>query len=156
MPDPAIERMRAAVRETRAALSRLREEIAAMETALAGERQQAADAERRGRMARDIGDQETALVAERFSARHGARIGLLERKVAVLREEASLLESELAEMVGLLDGTERGAGGADASASASVRTPSEEAEILRSRMDRAARERAADEQLAALKRKMGR
>jgi hypothetical protein len=165
--DPAIQRMRAAVLETRTALGRLRDEIATGEAALAVERRQRDDAERRGRMARDIGDVETAGLAERFTARHAERVAVLERKVAVLGEEAGLLERDLAEMLEQLDRAERVGGGSGSGARSSgsptgsqpsadhVRTPSEESEILRARMDRAAREKAAEDQLAALKRKMG-
>jgi hypothetical protein len=154
--------MRSAVVETRAAMSRLRDDIQAAEAAVAAERRQAADAGRRGRMARDIGDAETATIAERFAGRHTERAGVLERKLAVLREEAALLERDLAEMIEQLDHAERagadarsGIGGAPADAPRGVRTPTEENELLRARMDRAAREKAAEDQLAALKRKMG-
>lgn len=155
--------MRSAVAEARATLSRLRNEIEAARAALAAERRQAEDAERRGRMAREIGDGETAGIAERFAARHGERAGLLERKVSVLLEEGALRERELAEMIEQLGRAERtGAGATGAAPDSSgeapggVRTPAEENELLRARMDRAAREKAAEDQLAALKRKMGR
>ena len=154
--------MRSAVAEARATLSRLRHEIEAARAALAAERRQAEDAVRRGRMAREIGDGETAGIAERFAARHGERAGLLERKVSVLLEEGALRERELAEMIEQLGRAERT--GARATGAApdfsgeppGVRTPAEENELLRARMDRAAREKAAEDQLAALKRKMGR
>jgi hypothetical protein len=163
--DPAIQRMRAAVREARSALQHLRDQIQSGQAALGAERQQLEDAERRGRMARGIGDAETAEIAERFARRHAERAAVLERKVAVLGEEAALLERDLAEMIRQLDETERAAGaaaGGGASArtaeypAGGARTPAEEDEVLRARMDRAAREKAAEDQLAAIKRKMGR
>lgn len=166
MADPAIQRMRAAIREARGALQQLRDQIDAGHAALGAERRQLEDAERRGRMARDIGDTETAGIAERFATRHAERAAVLERKVAVLGEEAALLERDLAEMIQQLDETQRaaapaGAGGAGRSSAAQPAaggsgTPAEEDEILRARLDRAARERAAEDQLAAIKRKMGR
>jgi hypothetical protein len=83
--------------------------------------------------------------------------------VAVLGEEAALLERDLAEMIRQLDETERAAGAAAGesgraaeSPAGGARTPAEDDEILRARMDRAAREKAAEDQLAAIKRKMGR
>ncbi|HXV85556.1 MAG TPA: hypothetical protein VD793_02600 [Gemmatimonadales bacterium] len=155
MADPALSRMRGAVADTRAALTRQREQIEAARAALAAERRQEDDAARRGRLAREIGDGETAGIAERFAARHAERAGLLERKVAVLLEEGALMERDLAEMLEQLDRAERGGAGGPAGPAAEVRTPTEESELLRSRMDRAAREKTAEDQLAALKRKMG-
>ena len=155
--------MRSAVVETRAALTRLRDEIAGARASLADERRQAEDAERRGRMACEIADGETAAIAERFAGRHVQRADVLERKVAVLMEEGVLLERDLAEMIEQLDRAERtGATGssepppAGGEAGGGARTPAEENELLRARMDRTAREKAAEDQLAALKRKLGR
>jgi hypothetical protein len=166
--DPALQRMRAAVQETRAALERLRQQIRATEEALAAESRRRDDAERRRQMARDIDDVETARIAERFASRHAERAAVLERKVAVLGDEAGLLERDLAVMTEQLEASERAGaaeagpsgrggveGGASGPSAGQVRTPSEEDEILRVRMERAAREKAAEDQLAALKRRMG-
>ncbi|GBD31436.1 MAG: hypothetical protein KatS3mg081_1146 [Gemmatimonadales bacterium] len=141
--------MRSAVLEARAAVRRLEQEVGSTEAALAAEREQLLAAERRGRLAEGIGDRETVEVARRFAAKHSERVALLERKLRVQREELTLLQRELSEMVEELGRAEQRAGaGGDAA--------SEDEELLRYRMERAAREALAQEQLEALKRRMGR
>ncbi len=143
--------MRSAVLEARAAIRRLEQEVGSTTAALAGEREQLLAAQRRGRLAEGIGDRETAEVARRFAAKHSERVALLERKLNVQRQELSLLERELAEMVEQLGRAEErarvGSGTGDGG---------EDEELLRYRMERAAREALAQEQLEALKRRMGR
>ncbi|HRZ10802.1 MAG TPA: hypothetical protein P5319_13035, partial [Gemmatimonadales bacterium] len=107
-----------------------------------------ADAERRGRMAAEIGDQETADVANRFTARHAERVQLLERKVAVQRDELAMAEREYESMREEFQ-QRRGAVPPPAGTG-----PDVDDAALRYQLDRAARESAADEQLAFLKRKV--
>ena len=45
-------------------------------------------------MAEEIGDAETARIAGDFATRHGERAGILERKLAVIREENAYLDRE--------------------------------------------------------------
>jgi hypothetical protein len=143
--------MRGAVLEARAAIWRLEEELGSTTAALAAEREQLLAAERRGRLAEGIGDLETVEIARRFAAKHAERVALLEKKLRVQREELGLWERELGEMLERLARAEeealaRGGGGVD----------SEDEELLKYLLDRAAREALAQEQLEVLKRRMGR
>ena len=151
--------MREALAAARASVTRMREQLRAAEAELEQERRQLADTERRGRLAAEIGDQETVAVAQRFSAKHAARVAVLERKVAVQRDEAVMVERELAEMTEQLKQAEGSRVAQDATehvarAKAGMSAVDDD-EVARLHLDRAAREAAAAEQLEALKKKMG-
>lgn len=90
--------LHSALIEARVAVSGMRDALAATERQLAAEQKQLEDAERRGRLAAQIPDPETVQVAEQFAVRHRERIGLLEKKVAVQREELALAEREVEQM----------------------------------------------------------
>jgi hypothetical protein len=158
--------MREAVVDAKVAVAEIQEAVARTNRELAVERQRLADAERRGRLAGEIQDQETVTVAERFTAKHRERIAVLERKLAAQREELALAQRELEEMQTQLKSAERdrpamqgdrgteqawrdveGAGGARPGMDL-------QDELLKSDMDRAAREAAAARQLEELKKKM--
>ena len=152
--------MREAVVDARVAVKEIEEGLGRTERELAAERQRLADAERRGRLAGEIQDQETVAVAERFTAKHRERIGVLERKLAGQRQELALAERELADMQAQL----KAAAGAQPSTERAWRDIEEaggarpgmdlQDELLKSDMDRAAREEAAARQLEELKKKM--
>jgi hypothetical protein len=154
--------LREALLEGRLGLKALRDGLAATESELEAERKHLADAERRGRLAGDLPDPETVSVAERFAARHRDRVVVLERKVAVQRDELVLAERELEEM---MNQYRSAAGGQPASASidaawrdleaAGGTHPTSDEERFAAEADQRRRERAVDEQLAYLKRKMG-
>ncbi len=158
--------MREAVVDAKVAVGEIQEAVGRTDRELGAERQRLADAERRGRLAGEIQDQETVTVAERFMAKHRERIAVLERKLAAQREELALAERELAEMQAQLKSAERerpamqgdhsterawrdvqNAGGARPGMDL-------QDELLKSDMDRAAREAAAVRQLEELKKKM--
>jgi len=153
--------MRDAVIEARAALEGMKQGVVKTEQRLTLERRQLEDAERRGRMARGIDDQETVDVAELFTAKHRERVEVLEDKLEAQRAELALAERELAEMKGQL---KKAAGSSHAEtawreieAAGGVRPETDVGdELLRSQMDRAAREAEAEAKLDALKKKMGR
>jgi hypothetical protein len=151
--------VREALVEARAGLASLRDELAASERELKGERKQLADAERRGRLAAELPDPDTVAVAERFALRHRERITLLERKVAVQREELALMEREIEEMNAQLRG---GGAGADSiraawrDLEAAGASPPTDDERLAHETDRRRREQAIEAQLEYLKRKLGR
>jgi predicted nucleic acid-binding Zn-ribbon protein len=152
--------MRDAVIAARAALAVMRDQIGATERELDAERRQLMDAERRGRLAGEIGDQETVQVAQHFAAKHASRVNVLERKLGALRDELTLAEHELADMTEQLKAAGQNRGTAEAAdhvaaAQAGMGPAAEEDERLKSRMDREAREAAAEQQLEALKQKMG-
>lgn len=140
--------LHASLVDAKVGLATMRDALVAAERSLAAERQQLTDAERRGRLAADIGDQETTAVAGRFTARHTERVELLERKVAVQRDELALAEREYESMR-----TEFQQRRAEGPAVPNVGPDVDDA-ALRHQLDRAARESAADEQLASLKRKV--
>ena len=145
----------------RASVAKMRQDLAAAERVLAAERQQREDAERRGKLAAGIGDQETVAVAEKFTARHSERIGVLEGKANAQRAELALAERELEEMTDQLKAARVapgsvGAAWRDLEAAGGIRPETDlEDDLLRSQVDRAARERAAEEQLKELKKKLG-
>ena len=161
-----IGQMREAVVEAKVAVTEIREAVTRTEGELRLERQRLADAERRGRLAGEIQDQETVAVAERFAAKHRERVALLERKLGSQREELALAERDLAEMQTQLKsaGRDRAAMEGDSSTerawrdvqSAGGERPGMDLrdELLKSEMDRAAREAAAARQLEELKKKM--
>jgi hypothetical protein len=91
--------LREAVLEAKVGVSTMRSALAATERELVRERQQLADAERRGRLAAEVPDAETVSLAERFAARHRDRVAVLERKLIVQRDELLLAEREVAEML---------------------------------------------------------
>lgn len=158
--------MREAVVEAKLAVQETRAAVARTEGELALERQRLADAERRGRLAAEIQDAETAEIAQRFAAKHRERVVVLEKKLAALRDELSLYERELGEMQAQLTRAERDRPQTEAERSAERAwrhlqaaggarpdvDPQEE--LLKSQLDRAAREAAADRQLEELKKKM--
>lgn len=156
-----VSRMRDAVIEARAALEAMRQGVAKSERQLAAERQHLADAERRGRMAAQIGDQETADVAQQFAVKHGERVGVLEDKLQAQRAELALAERELDGMKSQLKKA-ADSGGVESAwreieAAGGVRPDTDvKDELLRSQLDRAAKEAEAEARLDALKKKMGR
>ena len=151
--------MREAVVDAKVAVAEIQEAIARTERELALERQRLADAERRGRLAGVIQDQETVAVAERFAAKHRERLGVLERKLVAQREELALAQRELDEMQAQLKSAERERPMMEARRSAQEAGDGAagvdlQDELLKSDMDRAAREAAAARQLEELKKKM--
>jgi len=154
--------MREAVVDAKVAVAEVQEAIARTDREVSAERQRLADAERRGRLAGEIQDQETVSVADRFAAKHRERLGVLERKLATQREELALAQRELDEMQTQLKAADKASG---AGSTEQAWRDLEEAggtrpgmdlsdELLKSDMDRAAREAAAARQLEELKKKM--
>ena len=160
--------MREAVVEAKVSVQETSEAVSRAGGELAVERQRLADAERRGRLAAEIQDQETVAVAGRFAAKHRERVGVLERKLAALNDELALYERELADMQAQLARVERDRPltEAERSAERAWRDLQEaggvrpgggtdlQDELLKSDLDRTAREAAADQQLRELKKKM--
>lgn len=166
-PSDVAAQMRRAIVEARTSLEVMQQGIAAAEHELAGERRALADAERRGRLAAGIGDQETVTVAERFAEKHRQRVHVLEQKLQAQRAELDLATREVQEMKEQYLAFERSRPASEAARSVDAawrdleaaglgRAGTADEEVLRSRMDRASREAAAEAQLEALKRKMGR
>ncbi len=164
-----VGKMHEAVVGTRAALMGMQEQLENAERRLAKERGELADAERRGKLAEGIGDAETVEVAQRFAAKHQERVNVLTRKVEAQRAELQLAEREFAQMREQLKQAKR-QGGLKEDVSDRIETAWRDIEDvqgdrpesddrdapLRSQLDSAAKEAAADEQLRLLKKKMGR
>ncbi len=156
--EPGDETTRAMRRDERMAaeaLRRLDAELAAARSNAAAERAEEAVCRRREGLARTAGEEETARIAAEFAARHAERALVLERKVEVLEAERRLLVGDLDRMRATL-----GARGADPRVTAGP-PPSPDPGAAREqedarfrRMEREARERAAEERLAELKRKL--
>jgi hypothetical protein len=161
-------RMREAVIEQKAGVRAMQEALAQAEALLAHHQGELATARRRRELAAGIADAETVAVAEKYIAKTGEHVGVLEKKVVAQREELALAERELAEMTAQLQEAarrnpattaERSAAGAwNALGGAGMDRPETdlEGELLKGRMERAAREAQADAKLDELKKKMGR
>ena len=153
--------MRDAVIEAHAALTGLREGLVRTEREMVAEQSNLKDAERRGRLAAEIEDQETVDIAEEFVAKHKERVAVLEKKLDAQRGEIGLMERELAEMKAQMKKV-AGSSSVDSAwreiESAGGTRPETDVkdELLKGKFDRAALEAAADAQLEALKKKMGR
>jgi hypothetical protein len=100
-PDPRARAaaLREALLEAKVGVNTMRTALAATERELASERRQLLDAERRRQLAAEVPDQETVNVADRFLERHRSRVQVLERKLAVQRDELALAEREAAEIL---------------------------------------------------------
>jgi hypothetical protein len=159
--------MRDAVVDAKVAVGELRDALRRTAAELAVERQRLADAERRGRLAGEIQDGETVAVAQRFAAKHRERVGVLERKQQAQQDELALAEREVAEMQEQLRAAERDRPAAEAGRDAERAWRDVQAaggarpeldpqyDLLRSQMDRAARDAAVERQLRDLKKRMG-
>jgi hypothetical protein len=143
--------MREAVVDAKVAVAEIQEAVGRTEHELTLERQRLSDAERRGRLAGEIQDAETVEVAGRFAAKHRERLGVLERKLANQREELALAQRELDDMQAQLKTADRRSA---QEAGDPVASMDLQDELLKSDMDRAAREAAAARQLEELKKKM--
>src|SRR5262245_7512319 len=159
--------MREAVVDAKVAVEEMRAGVGRTDLELKAEQQRLADAERRGRLAGEIQDQETVTVAERFAAKHRERVAVLERKLAAQQDELALADRELADMQAQLKQAQLGGGMAGSGRSSTEQERADlqaaggdrprgalQDELLKSEMDRARREAAADRQLEELKKKM--
>ncbi len=159
--------MQEAVIQAKAGVGAMRDALAQAERELAHARQEVETTARRRELAAGIQDAETVEVAGKYLARQQERAAVLEKKVAAQREELALAERDLAEMhAQLVEATKHRAGHeADRTRDAAWASLGQagmdrpevdlEQELLRSQMDRAAREAAADQKLEELKKKMG-
>src|SRR5258708_17319264 len=154
--------------EQKALVRGLKAEVAKAEELLTHQKSELATAERRRALAEGIKDEETVAVAQKFIVKIGERVAVLEKKVVVQRYEFALADKELAEMTAQLEEaarhnpkltSERSAEAAwQGLGRAGMDRPETdlEGELLKGRMERAAREAQADARLEELKKKMGR
>jgi hypothetical protein len=140
--------------ETRAAIAGVRDAIVATERELTVERTRLVDAERRGTLAEGIGDAETADLARIWSDKHRERVALLERKRAVQGEELAYAERQLEELTEAWRQAKLGV--PPGAPQPELGVPDPELDRLDRQRARQAREAMVQEQLAALKKKLGR
>lgn len=156
--------LREALLEAKVGVATMQSALVVTERELVVEQRQLADAERRGRLAAEVPDPETVTLAERFAARHRERIAVLERKLTVQRDELSLAQREVEEMLGQYRTGTRSTG-ADSiqaawrdleSAGGDRADSASDEERLRTETDSKLKEKAVEAQLAFLKKKLGR
>ncbi len=145
--------LHAALVEFKVVVGQHRDELARAERELTLERQQEADAERRGRLAAGIGDTETVRIATEYTARHRERVILLERKVGVVRDELGYAEREYETLAARYQAARQGTPAAGAAAPPNA--PDHEFDALKARSDREASAEAVKAQLEMLKKKLG-
>lgn len=162
-----LAQMRQAVIEARAAIEAMRQDLAETEAKLNAQRKALADAERRGRLAQGIQDEETVEIAEQFASKHRERVEVLEQKFEAQRDELELAEREYGDMKAQFLEMEKNRPATEAARSVESAWRDLEAaggarpetdvkdELLKRQLERSAREARAEEQLEALKRKMG-
>jgi len=156
----ADSRTRAMQREfssAQSALDKLDGEIRRTRREAGEERENEQVCRRREEMARKIDDEETVRIAAEFAVRHAERATILERKADVLVQERQLVERDLDSMKQVL--AERGVSrpGLNAEPQQELRQMFEERERENrdfSRLEKEAAERAAEERLEELKRRM--
>jgi hypothetical protein len=170
-----VAQMRETLVQARMGLDDLRKGLVETQARLTRERSELETVRRRKQLAVSINDAETVAVAERYEKQHAERVALLERKLETQEAELAMVEREVGEMssefklaaAGATPGVSAGtsAGPSDAGAGAAtggVDDVLDEQAGLNAEIDGLARARrradaesAADEKLAALKRRMG-
>jgi hypothetical protein len=171
-----VAQMRETLVQARMGLDDLRKGVEETQARLKRERTELDTVRRRKQLAQGINDAETVALAERYEKQHTERVALLERKLETQEAELAMVEREVGEMnaefklaaaggtPGVSAGATPAAGNADpdAAAAAAVDEAVSENAGLRDEIDGMARARrradaetAADEKLAALKRRMG-
>jgi hypothetical protein len=152
--------LREALLEAKVGLTTMREALAGSERELEAERKQLQDAERRGRLAAAVPDAETVALAERFAQRHRSRIEVLNRRIAVQRDELVLAEREIEEMSSQFRAAAGGRSSESVEAawrdleSAGATRPDVE-DRLQHEVDQQRLQQTIEAQLAYLKKKMG-
>lgn len=149
---PAVRQMRRDLASAKGALGRLDEEIERARKDAKEEREQEAICRRREGLAQNIGDTETARLAAEYAVRHAERAVVLERKVEVLTEERTLLHRDLSAMEETMAEHDVAPGIEDGRPDVLEERAREDRDFAQ--LDREARERAAEQRLEELKRKM--
>jgi hypothetical protein len=105
-------------------------------------------------MAREIDDEETADIAVRYAERHRERARILERKLDLLDQEQTLLARDIDEMEAALREVQAGAGRLEDLGPSSVGAGPDPDAADFHHLEQDRRERAAEERLEDLKRRM--
>jgi hypothetical protein len=136
------------------ALDKLDSEIRRTRREATEERENENVCRRREEMARRINDQETVRIAVEFAVRHSERAGILERKISVLVEEHAMLAKDLEAMKLTLATTMEQVSSAPAEDIRDIIEERRKQDRDFGRLEREAKEKAAEERLEELKRKM--
>jgi hypothetical protein len=139
--------------ELKAALAGLKGDLERTDRELVHERQQLEAAERRGRLAEQIQDAETAELATVWTGKHRERVELLERKRLVQLDELAYAERHMAEMG---EAYRKAKLGIPSGAGPAAPEPEGPSPGLDATLDRQAQESLVQQQLAHLKKKLGR
>jgi hypothetical protein len=171
-----VAQMRETLVQARMGLDDLRRGVVETRARLTRERAELETVRRRKQLAVGINDAETVTLAERYEKQHAERAALLERKLETQEAELAMVEREVDEMntefklaaAGATPGVSAGASGSAPGAAEGATADAAEDDILNENaglgdeiagLERARRradaETAADEKLAALKRRMG-
>ena len=164
-PGPAeIGAMRRDVGAARKALDRLQIELQRCQEELEEEKQQEQICRRRGDMASAINDQTTVAIAVQWAERHRHRATILSQKAEVLSAELAMRRDDLKGMEAQVAELQANFSAANPSVGAPGATPNpgplprnpvrEKQDSDFRRLDREAREKAAEARLEELKRKM--
>lgn len=97
--DRLLAGMRDEVADAKVRIRELEDQVARANLEAEREKQEAATARRRGKMAADIGDTETVQLAEQYAQRHEERQHVLEQKSAALTQELAIRRKEIDEMM---------------------------------------------------------
>ncbi|HSK19592.1 MAG TPA: hypothetical protein VK912_10635 [Longimicrobiales bacterium] len=152
---PRVRAMERELISASGALGNLDEEIRRTTRDLSKEREEEQVCRRREALARGVGDAETVRIAVEFAERHAERAAVLERKITVLQDERALLARDVAAMRTTLAEVAPAAAATGVGDGAAAPRQDEREPHEFSRMERQARERAADQRLEELKRRMG-
>lgn len=153
---PRIRAMERELTSASGALGNLDDEIRRTRRDLGKEREAEQQCRRREALARDVDDAETVRIAVEFAQRHAERAAVLDRKIAVLEDERSLLARDVSAMRERLAEVAPAAAarGVGDGATAATSHDDDRGSPEFTRMEREARERAADQRLEELKRRM--
>jgi hypothetical protein len=155
---PRVRAMERELVSASGALAKLDTEIVRTRRAAEDEAEAEQVCRRREALARQAEDDETVRIAVEFAVRHAERGALLTRKLAVLEEERALLSRDIDTMRTMVAAATPAAGsvgGGETEAAGDGPDPRGAADREFSRLERDARERAADARLEELKRRMG-
>jgi hypothetical protein len=169
-----VAQMRETLVQARMGLDDLRKGVVETRARLTREQSELDTVRRRKQLAASINDAETVAIADRYEKRHAERAALLERKLETQEAELAMVEREVSEMntefklaaagatPGVSAGTGRSGESPAGAAAAGVDDVLDDQAGLNAEIDGLARARrradaesAADEKLAALKRRMG-
>jgi hypothetical protein len=149
--------MRRDFKAARGALSRLTSEVQTSRAELTEEENQEQVCRRRGALAAGIGDEETVKLASQWAERHAQRALILRQKVTALEAELTMRTEDLATMEAQLQQAQRQLGVGDEADPKRPPMPfaertKQDAEFRR--LDKEAREKAAEARLEELKKRM--